>query len=340
MALEGDRLRRESKARHRKSIRNPEHPFLGTSAAIRKLEQLANRLLTSESPILIQGATGSGKGVLASWIHSNGTRSKEGFHNLNCAGLSQELLESELFGHRRGAFTGAVESKTGLLEVADHGTLFLDEIGDVDLTVQAKLLKVLEEQRFRRLGEVHERMVDIRLISATRWSLEKLIQDGAFREDLYYRINVVGITIPSLCERREDIPVLANHLLQDLCYECGRKPLELESSAIEALRRHPWPGNIRELRNVLERAAQFCDSGSLTANDLQFVSRTSPCASPSLTPENISGLTLRQMESVIIGAVLQEEGGSVERAARRLGIARSSLYNKMKVLAGRPAANA
>ncbi len=329
-SLEGERLRRQSKSGRFQSRQEGLNPFLGTSPAIRNLEGLAYRLLTSESPIFIHGETGSGKGVLANWIHRNGTRAGESFHNLNCAGLSRELLESELFGHRRGSFTGALENKLGLLEAADHGTLFLDEIGDIDLQVQSKLLKVLEEQRFRRLGDVQERSVDVRLISATRCNLEKLVEDGKFREDLYYRIHVVRVQIPPLRERDEDIPLLARYLIDRVAQECGRKTMTIDNSALDALRQHSWPGNIRELRNVLERAVQFCDRSNITIDDFQF-ERRAPVGSSLLGVRMADRrMTLKQLEEIYIEMILQEEGGSVERAARRLGIARSSLYNRLK----------
>jgi DNA-binding NtrC family response regulator len=339
-SLEGERLRRQSKCGRSPSQLEYLNPFLGTSRVIRQLEQFANRLLTSESPIFIQGETGSGKGVLANWIHRNGTRSGESFHDLNCAGLSPELLESELFGHRRGSFTGALENKLGLFEAANHGTLFLDEIGDIDLHVQSKLLKVLEEQRFRRLGEVQERSVDVRLMSATRCNLEKLVEEGKLREDLYYRINVVRVEIPSLRHREEDIPLLAQYLVERICREGGRKNMGIEATALNALRQHSWPGNIRELRNVLERAVQFSNHPTLTVEDLQFERRVPVFSSPLDIRMADRTLTLKQLEEIYIEMVLQAEAGSVERAARRLGIARSSLYNRLKAAADAPVATA
>ncbi len=328
-ALEAERLRRQSESARCPSCHEGINPFLGTSSAIRKLSQLSHRLLTSDSSILIQGETGSGKGILANWIHRNGTRSGEAFQDLNCAGLSRDLLESELFGHRRGSFTGALENKLGLFEAANHGTLFLDEIGDIDLQVQSKLLKVLEEQRFRRLGEVRERLVDVRLISATRANVQQLVESGQFRDDLYYRLNVITITVPSLRERDEDIPHIARYLIEHISRECGRKPMTIESSALDALRRHSWPGNIRELRNALERAIQLSDHPSLTVEDFPF-DRGLPVGAPPIMTGADRRMTLKQLQEIYIEMVLQEEGGSVERAARRLGIARSSLYNKLK----------
>jgi DNA-binding NtrC family response regulator len=300
-------------------------PFLGTSAAIRRLQELVLRVTNSESPILLQGETGSGKGVLANWIHRNGSRSEEPFLDLNCAGLSRELLESELFGHAKGAFTSALNAKQGLLEVANRGTVFLDEVGDIDLQIQPKLLKVLENRVFRRLGDVHDRSVDIRLISATHRELQELVRQQKFRSDLYFRVNIVPLRVPPLRERVDDIPVLAQYFLDRLAHDCGRGEMALEKSAMDALLQYSWPGNIRELRNVLERAVLLTERNQLTVHHLQL-------QSPALTAHPLTRATgtLRQVERAYIHLVMQDEGGSVERAARRLGIARSSLYNKLK----------
>ena len=309
-----------------KTQREQLDPFIGTSAAIRRLREIANRVLPSESPILLQGETGAGKGVLANWIHRNGPRADQPFLDLNCAGLSRELLESELFGHEKGAFTSAVSAKQGLLEVANHGTVFLDEIGDIDLQVQPKLLKVLEDRLFRRLGEVRDRAVDIRLISATHRELLELVRQQRFRSDLYFRVNIVYIQVPCLRERVEDISPLAQHLVQSIARNCKRQEMHISSSAIMALQRYSWPGNIRELRNVLERAALVAGHDTVTQDHLHFQTALAPELS------RLGGLsgTLKQMERAYIHHVLHDESGSIERAARRLGIPRSSLYNKMK----------
>ena len=302
------------------------NPFVGSSAAIRRLREIANRVLASESPILLQGETGAGKGVLANWMHRNGPRAQQPFLDLNCAGLSRELLESELFGHEKGAFTSAISAKPGLLEVANRGTVFLDEIGDIDLQVQPKLLKVLEDQVYRRLGEVRDRAVDIRLISATHRELLELVRQQRFRSDLYFRVNIVYIQVPPLRERVEDIPTLARHLLCNIAGNYGRGEMLLAPSAILALQRYSWPGNIRELRNVLERAALIAEYKVLKSEHLHLQ------ASPVVAASPLAGATgtLKQMERAYINHVLKDESGSIERAARRLGIPRSSLYNKMK----------
>ena len=332
-AIENKRFRQQSMVSQSKAMRDRLNPFLGRSTAIRKLQELARRVLSSESPILIQGETGSGKGVLAKWIHANSPRADEVFMDLNCAGLEREFLETELFGHERGAFTGAVHAKTGLLEVADRGTVFLDEIGDIDLAVQPKLLKVLEAHQFRRLGDVHDRTVDIRLISATHRDLKELVRQQKFREDLFFRITIIPIRIPALHERPEDVPMLADDILGRLAAERGCEEIALDATAMKVLQQYPWPGNIREMRNVLERAAQIAQHSVLTVRDLelQYVAHLPSNGNgngKSLLAENT--LTLREVESRYIEAILHEEEGSIDRAARRLGISRSSLYSKVK----------
>ena len=308
-----------------KLAREPLDPFIGTSTAIRRLREIASRVLSSESPILLQGETGAGKGVLANWIHRNGPRAGQPFLDLNCAGLSRELLESELFGHEKGAFTSAVTAKQGLLEVANHGTVFLDEIGDIDLQVQPKLLKVLEDRVFRRLGDVRDRAVDIRLISATHRELLDLVGQQRFRSDLYFRVNIVYIQVPPLRERVEDIPSLTQNLLRNIARSCGTREVSISSAAITTLQRYSWPGNIRELRNVLERAVLVAGEGPIRAEHLYL--QEPPADTTRLA---VMGGTLKQMECAYIHHVLHDEGGSIERTARRLGIPRSSLYNKMK----------
>jgi transcriptional regulator with PAS, ATPase and Fis domain len=256
--------------------------------------------------------------------------------DLNCAGLVREFLETELFGHERGAFTGAIQAKQGLLEVADRGTVFLDEIGDIDLTVQPKFLKVLESHKFRRLGDINDRSVDIRLISATHRDLKELVWKQRFREDLFFRITIIPIKIPALRDRREDIPLLANDILLRITAERGSGAVELDASAIALLRQYPWPGNIREMRNVLERASQITRHSVLTAKDLELQCPAGDHAEARAASAQAlfsSRLTLRELEARYIESVLREEEGSIERAARRLGISRSSLYGKVKARA-------
>ncbi|HXJ15736.1 MAG TPA: sigma-54 dependent transcriptional regulator, partial [Candidatus Polarisedimenticolia bacterium] len=258
------RNRQRQMARHSRESQTAVDPFYAGGPAIRRLQDVVQRVAAADSPVLIQGETGTGKSVLAAWIHRHSPRGEETFVDLNCAALSRELLETELFGHQKGAFTGAVASKVGLLEVAHHGTLFLDEIGDVDPNVQPKLLKVVEEKRFRRLGDVRDRTVDVRLIAATHSDLSARVKEGKFREDLYFRISTVPIRVPSLRERPEDIPALGQRMLERLASQTGRVGLSLAPDAWAALQTYPWPGNIRELRNVLERAILLTEAKIIT----------------------------------------------------------------------------
>jgi DNA-binding NtrC family response regulator len=335
--LDQQRHRQRALAGKSREARRAVDPFLGTSPAVRRLAEEATRVQASESPLLIQGETGTGKGVLASWLHRQGPRAEEAFVDLNCATLSKELLESELFGHEKGAFTGATGAKPGLLEVAHRGTLFLDELGDMDPAVQPKLLKVLEEKRYRRLGEVRDRQVDVRLIAATHQDLGELVKGKAFRQDLFYRIAAIPLVVPPLRERTEDIPLLARDLLDRISADLGRGRLEVTTAALAALGAYPWPGNIRELRNVLERAALLSGGRTIDVGDLHFITMGAPAPAPSATlvarmaPRDTS-MTLEEVERRHIAAVLEEEDGRVEAAARRLGVPRSSLYKRLRVL--------
>jgi len=320
--LANRRSARRDAAHTRQSLSVP-NPFLGTSRAIGTLRNQAQRVVASDRPVLIQGETGSGKGVLANWLHANGPRAAEPFVDLNCAGLTRELLESELFGHEKGAFTGAVAAKPGLLEIADGGSVFLDEIGDMDLPLQAKLLKVVEEKRYRRVGDVRDRKVDMRLIAATHRDLAVMARDQTFRSDLYFRISTIRLVVPPLRERLEDIPILAEVFLRGLAREVGRPGMLLTRDAVAALQRYHWPGNVRELRNVIERAVLLHDGVGITAQALHFdVDGEQPARS--------GVMTLAEVEKAHILDVLERENGHVERAAERLGIPRSSLYQKLK----------
>jgi DNA-binding NtrC family response regulator len=303
--------------------------FLGLSPAIRRLEEQAHRAAGAESPILIQGHTGTGKSELARWLHRHSSRAGEPLLELNCGGFTREFLETELFGHEKGAFTGAVNTKIGLLEAAHRGTVFLDELGDMDLQIQPKLLKALEEKRFRRLGEVHDRKVDFRLLAATHQDLETLVRERLFRADLFYRVSAIRLVVPPLADRAEDIPALAQNLMDRLTDEWGREPVEFTRDALLSLQKHAWPGNIRELRNVLERALLEASQRSIGSADLDFAGspREERAAPAGGYPTH---LTLREVERTHIANVLREEGGHVERAARRLNIPRSTLYQKVK----------
>ncbi|HEV2827365.1 MAG TPA: sigma-54 dependent transcriptional regulator [Pyrinomonadaceae bacterium] len=323
--LETQRRHHKHLASRTRRVRQAIDPFIGTSDAIRSLADQARKILTTESPVLILGETGSGKGVLARWLHENSPRAEEAFVDLNCAGLSRELLETELFGHEKGAFTSATSSKQGLFEVAHRGTVFLDEVGDVDVQIQPKLLKVLEDKRFRRVGDVRDQQVDVRLIAATHQDIGELVRQKKFRDDLYFRISTIPLSFPPLRKRIEDIPVVAQYLLDKVAADLGRGQILLDDDCVRALQGYTWPGNVRELRNVIERAVLLSEGKSIGLRDLNFDGHAS-IGGPTLD----SRLTLLQLEKQHIQRVLEEERGRVEKAAHRLGIPRSSLYQKIK----------
>jgi DNA-binding NtrC family response regulator len=324
----GNRRTRKRDAAARAKQGSPEKTaFVGQTQSVRQVYDEARRVAASDSPVLLQGETGSGKGVLARWVHDASPRADEAFVDLNCAGLSRELLESELFGYERGAFTGAVTAKQGLLEVGQHGTVFLDEVGDMDLLVQAKLLKVVEEKTFRRLGDVRDRKLDVRLICATHRDLSAQARDGRFRSDLYFRISTFRLDLPPLRERTDDIEALAAHFIDVLSRDLGKQKPRLSPASVEALRRYSWPGNIRELRNVVERALLLGDDAVIEPANLRFEAQPTPAA---VTVVDTS-LTIADLEKRHILSVLAEEQGRVDTSAQRLGISRSSLYQKIKV---------
>jgi len=301
-------------------------PFLGRSRVMADLGEEARRIAEADATVLLHGETGTGKGVLAKWLHEQGARGDEAFVDLNCAGLSKELLESELFGHEAGAFTGAVKPKPGLIEGAHRGSLFLDEIGDMDPVVQAKVLKVLDDRRFRRVGDVRDRHVDVRLIAATHRDLAAAVQAGAFRSDLFFRINTLTIVVPALRERVEDIPLLADHLVERIARDMGRRRAHLTPEAVLTLQAYAWPGNVRELRNVLERAVLLSRDEQIGPGDLRFA-----FARPAETRASEAPSTsLRDVERRHIEATLRAADGNVEQTARLLGISKSSLYDRLK----------
>lgn len=268
--LREGRNRRRRRAQDSDPNRKQPDPFAAESEVMRKLARVARKIAASEGAVLLLGETGSGKGVIARWLHDNGPRAGEPFVELNCAGLKPEFLESELFGYKKGAFTGASEAKQGLLEIADRGTLFLDELGDMDLGIQAKLLKVLEEQTFRRLGGVRDRRVDVRLVAATHRDLAKMVRAEEFRADLYFRIHTLRLTIPPLRKRRQDISHIVDQTLASLSRKLGQAIPEITPDAMSHLTRYSWPGNIRELRNVIERAMILSSNEGLDVEDFLF----------------------------------------------------------------------
>ncbi len=306
----------------------------GSSRAVHELRRQITTAAPSDGRVLITGANGTGKEVVARLLHQGSNRASGPFVALNCAAIPAELIESELFGHLKGAFTGAVEAKRGKFELADGGTLFLDEIGDMSLLTQAKVLRVLQEQRFTRLGGSREIAVDVRVIAATNKNLEQEIEAGRFRRDLYYRLNVIPISVPLLTDRKDDIPELVEDLMAEALRSSGLRPKHFTEKAMARLREYSWPGNVRELKNVVERLMVMVPGGEIREEDLEFL-RVS--ASQSATPDNPdTELTLREARSRFerryIAAVLERYGGNVTRAARHLGLERSHLHRKMRQL--------
>jgi DNA-binding NtrC family response regulator len=325
--LENRRSRRREAAVSSDRSRGKPDPFLGTSPAIAQLRERALRVVEAGRPVLIRGETGTGKGVLARWMHEQGSRRDEPYLELNCAALQRELLESELFGHEKGAFTGAIQTKKGLLEVAHQGTLLLDEIGDIDVAIQPKLLKVLEDMRFRRVGGLRDQLVDVHLVAATHQDLMAKVDSGEFRADLYYRIASIPLHVPALRERPEDIGPIAEELLQRLASELGRGEVpQLSPRALGRLRSYGWPGNVRELRIVLERALLLGGGDRIEVEDLDF----DHLPGTSLQSHQQTSQRLEDVEREHMMAVLRTNQGKVREAAQELDIPRSTLYQKLK----------
>jgi DNA-binding NtrC family response regulator len=326
-ALENRRALRRQVAGLSRQAREAVDPFQAAGASMQRLAEEAKAVADSDSTVLILGETGAGKGVLARWFHDHGPRAAESFVDLNCAGLSRDLLESDLFGHEAGAFTGATRAKPGLLEAAHKGTVFLDEIGDMELAVQPKLLKALEHRLIRRLGEVRDRYVDIRLIAATHQDLQALVRERKFRSDLFFRINTVTLEVPPLRARVEDIPLLTRQLLEGIAGDTHHRQVAISEDAMRTLQAYDWPGNVRELRNVLERALLLTRGDTLEARHLRFAF-ASPASAEAPADDGI--VSLEEMERRHIARALEAENGNVDRTARVLGISRSSLYQKIK----------
>jgi len=308
-------------------IEVPEVDLNSNDPEVRRVLDLAKRVAPTAAAVLIRGENGTGKGVLARTLHEWGTRSSGPFITVSCPSLSAELLESDLFGHVRGAFTGAVRDASGKVAAAEGGTLFLDEIGDLPPLLQPKLLRFLQERRYERVGETKTRQADVRLIAATNRDLEQAVASGAFREDLFYRLNVVELTLPPL-RRRSDISDLAEHLLRFFSRQTGRRLTGFTSEAKNALRRHPWPGNLRELRNSVERAAILAEGPDVGLADLPERIATSPGVRAGL-PEIGGAITLEELEIEHIRQVLAHSS-SLDAAAKTLGIDPSTLYRKRK----------
>jgi len=318
-SLDQGALRRKQNADQR--LAKKEEVYFGQSPAIQKVKELAAVAAKTDTPVLLQGETGSGKGMLAKWIHRHSGRKGHLFVEINCSGLRGDLLSSELFGVVRGAFTSAVQDRPGLIEVADGGSLFLDEIGDMELGVQAQFLKVIEEKNFRRLGEVKPRRSDFRLICATHKDLTKEVSQEQFRKELFFRIQVFPILLPPLRERLEDIPHLVTFLLRTL----GAVFTKISPEVLGLLMTYTWPGNIRELRNILERALVLSRGAPFSPAHFPGISQATLPAELDLFSRNP-----KKEEGTRIQSLLNEFGGDKIKVAKALGISKATLYRKLK----------
>ncbi|WP_374564316.1 sigma-54-dependent transcriptional regulator [Nitrosomonas sp.] len=304
-----------------------EDQFIARSECMRGVAKLIGRAAGSSATVLITGETGSGKEIVARALHQHSARALHSFVAVNCAAIPQELLESELFGHVRGAFTGAITNRAGIFRQANGGTLLLDEIGDMSGNLQAKLLRVLAEGMIVPLGAEQPLPVDVRLLAATHRDLGQLVAEGKFRQDLFYRLNVINIHVPPLRERRDDIPALAEYFIAQAC----DPPKVLSAEARKTLEMHSWPGNVRELRNVIERATVLSRGSMIEVKDLGLADPVAPIASPTMTgASHHLPVALAQLEETMIKTALAEAGGNRAETARRLGIRRQLLYAKMR----------
>jgi two-component system response regulator HydG len=304
--------------------------IIGHSKPMRELFETLALVAPSDANILIHGESGTGKELVANVLHENSQRKKGPFIAVNCAALHENLLESELFGHEKGAFTGATGIRVGRFEQAHTGTLFLDEIGDMGLATQAKILRVLQEGTFERVGGDKTIKVDVRIVTASHKDLDKLVEEGSFRQDLFYRLNVVPITLPPLRDRKKDIPALAEYFLKQFAQK-NRKGIQgFHPAALAGLVRYDWPGNIRELQNAIERAVILCLGELIMPNDLPSNVSANPDGSELISPEIQAGTSLRDMERELIRATLEQTNGNKSQTANIIGIARQTLQNKMK----------
>jgi two-component system nitrogen regulation response regulator NtrX len=327
-ALDRTRLERENRQLRAESIRA--HQILGESAPIKKLKQQIEVAAPTNGWVLITGENGTGKEMVAKQIHLQSKRAEKPFVEVNCAAIPEELIESELFGHEKGAFTGAIAQKRGKFELANEGTIFLDEIADMSLRTQAKILRILQEHKFERVGGTETIDVDVRVIAASNKSLEKEMQEGNFREDLYYRLNVIPFHVPPLRERREDLPILAKAFVGEFCAESGTKRKSITPPAMNRLQAYSWPGNVRELRNLMERLVLMTPGPRIRAEDLpQDLEEREQ-------REETEGITLgearKDFEREFLIARLQENDWNISRTAEGIGIARESLSRKLRSL--------
>jgi len=302
--------------------------IIGKSTPMRRIFELLGQISPTNATILITGESGTGKELIAKAVHQNSRRRHGRFVALNCAALSEGVLESELFGHDKGAFTGALRSHEGKFEYASGGTLFLDEVGDMPLGIQAKLLRVIEEREITRVGTNEPIPIDVRLLAATNQDLRALVREKRFREDLYFRLNVVAIELPPLRERRSDIPLIMDATLRDLCLEYDKPLMGIQSEALDILTAYSWPGNVRELKNAVESAVIVATGPEITVQDIPVAIRQAGAALRGASVP--TGMTIQEMEQGLIQSTLAEVEGNREKAAIRLGISERTLYRKIK----------
>jgi len=334
-ALEGAALRREARdLREKLSERYDFSNIVGHSAEMRGVFKGVEQVAPSRATVLITGESGTGKELIASAIHHNSDRRDRPFVKLHCAALAETLLESELFGHERGAFTGADRRRVGRFELADGGTLFLDEIGEISPATQVKLLRVLQEHEFERVGGNQTVRVDVRLVAATNRDLKRLVQQGKFREDLYYRLNVINLHLPPLRERRDDIPALATHFVRRFASENNKQVERIDAGAMRVLRAHKWPGNVRELENVIERAVVLVDGPVILTRHLP-TELDEPQGEDGAMPR-IPGASLADLERYAILRTLEHVGGSTTQAAQMLGISVRKVQYRLRDYAEAP----
>jgi two-component system nitrogen regulation response regulator NtrX len=328
-ALEKSSLERENRELRAKSLRA--HEILGASAPIQKLKEQIALAAPTNGWVLISGENGTGKEMVAKQLHVQSKRASGPFVEVNCAAIPEELIESELFGHEKGAFTGAIAQKRGKFELANGGTIFLDEIADMSLRTQAKILRILQEHKFERVGGSETIDVDVRVIAATNKSLEREIQAGKFREDLYYRLNVIPFHVPALRERREDIPLLAQAFVKEFCTDSAVPQKTVAPRTLALLGGYAWPGNVRELRNLVERLVLMTPESRIRPEDLPEELRGGATHAPAASGSTLEDAR-REFERRFLLARLHEHGGNISRTAEAIGLARESLSRKLRAL--------